>query len=140
MMTIDPLNDYPGYQLRRASSAAMATLAKRLGALSLRPTEATVLMVIEANPNITQSEIGRLLDIASANMAALVSRLEERDLVGRTPVDGRSDGLGLRAAGRTVTARVKKVLAAHEQTLLSKVPASCRTAFLAGLRAIWEES
>jgi len=118
----------------------MIALAHRLDALGLRPTEASVLMVVEANPNITQSDIGRLLGIVSANMAPLVSRLEERDLVERTPMDGRSHGLGLRPGGRSLTARVKKVITAHERTLLSKVPASCRTAFMTGLRAIWEES
>ena len=70
---IDPLTNYPGYLLRRASAAAMANLAKRLKKLNLSPTEATILNVIDANPNANQSDIGRLLDIARANMAPLVS-------------------------------------------------------------------
>ena len=40
-------------------------------------------MVIESNPNISQSEIGRMLEIAGANMAPLISRLEKRELVER---------------------------------------------------------
>ena len=98
-MAIDPLEDYPGYALRRASAATMARLARRFAALDLRAAEASVLMVIDANPNITQSEIGRLLDIASANMAPLVSRLADRELVERQPVDGRSHGLALTRYG-----------------------------------------
>ena len=65
-MPIDPLEDYPGYSLRRASAVNMAKLARRFAAIDLRPTEATVLMVIDANPNISQSEIGKMLDIARA--------------------------------------------------------------------------
>lgn len=137
---IDPLKNYPGYLLRRASTAAMADLAKRLEALGLRPTEATVLQIIDANPDATQSDIGRLLEIASANMAPLVARLEGRDLIEREAVDGRSHGLALTAAGRALTIRVKKAVAEHEAALLDKIPAAQRSAFLKGLRAIWAEN
>lgn len=117
----------------------MAKLASRFAALDLRPAEATVLMVIDANPNITQSEIGRMLDIASANMAPLVSRLADRELVERQPVDGRSHGLALTSTGRSVTTKVKKAVAIHEEELLSKIPASQRKTFLAALRTLWSE-
>lgn len=115
----------------------MANLAQRLAVLELRPTESSVLLIIDANPNVTQSEIGRMLDIARANMAPLISRLEARDLLEREPMDGRSHGLNLSAAGRRLTSRVKKVVQAHEAALLAKIPADERTAFVAGLRALW---
>jgi DNA-binding MarR family transcriptional regulator len=67
-MPIDPLKNYPGYSLRRASAGNMAKLARRFAAIDLRPTEATVLMVIDSNPSISQSEIGKMLDIARANI------------------------------------------------------------------------
>ncbi|MGC3980845.1 MAG: MarR family winged helix-turn-helix transcriptional regulator [Steroidobacteraceae bacterium] len=136
-MAIDPLKNYPGYALRRASAAAMADLAERLTALELRPTESSVLLIIDANLNVTQSEIGRMLEIASANMAPLISRLEARDLIEREPVDGRSHGLNLSTTGRALTAKVKKAVQAHETALLAKIPAAERAAFLSGLRALW---
>lgn len=134
---IDPLEDYPGYLLRRASAAALTDLAGRLEPLNLRPSEGAVLQAINANPGTTQSDIGRLLDIASANMAPLASRLESRNLIEREAVDGRSHGLVLTAAGRALTARVAKAFAAHEVALLKKIPAAHRSAFLKGLQAIW---
>jgi DNA-binding MarR family transcriptional regulator len=136
---IDPMKDYPGYLLRRASVLAMARLARRLRTLQLSPTEATVLTVIDANPNVKQSEIGRLLGIVSANMAPLISRLAKRDLIGRQPVDGRSHGLMLTRTGRTVTARVKRILAEHEAHLVSKIPAAWQLSFMAALRALQQE-
>ena len=136
-MAIDPLENYPGYSLRRASAASMARLARRFAAFDLRPAEATVLLVIDANPNITQSDIGRMLDIASANMAPLVSRLADRKLVERQPVNGRSHGLVLTSTGRSVTTRAKRAVTKHERELLSKIPASQRKAFLAALRTLW---
>jgi DNA-binding MarR family transcriptional regulator len=136
-LAIDPMRNYPGYALRRASCAAIAGFARRLAGFKLRPSEATVLMVIHANPNITQSEIGRMLDIATANMAPLVSRLEEREFVERRPVDGRSHGLCLTSTGRSITMKVKKAIDAHEEDILTRIPASQREAFLAVLHAIW---
>jgi len=134
---IDPLTDYPGYQLRRASAAAMADLADRLGVLDLRPAEATVLLVIEANPSATLSEVGRLLRIASANMTPLIARLEGRNLIEREPMDGRSQGLMLAPLGRSLTRQVKAVVADHEAALIEKIPATTRDEFLRTLRAIW---
>lgn len=136
---IDPMKDYPGYLLRRASMVAMARLARRLKPLHLSPTEATVLTVIDANPNVKQSEMGRLLDIASANMAPLISRLATRDLIDRQPVDGRSHGLMLSRAGRTLTVRVKSILEEHEAHLVAKIPPTQRRSFLAALRVLREE-
>jgi DNA-binding MarR family transcriptional regulator len=137
-LPVDPLKDLPGYALRRASAAAMQKLARRLSQLDLRPTEASVLMVIESNPNISQSEIGRMLEIAGANMAPLVSRLEKRELVERQPVDGRSHGLELTARGRALMLRASKEMRSHEEELLAKIPASYRAAFLSALRALWD--
>jgi DNA-binding MarR family transcriptional regulator len=133
---IDPLNNYPGYLLRRASAIAMGNLAKRLKGLDLSPAEATVLNVIDANPNASQSDIGRLLDIASANMAPLVFRLADRNLVERRPVDKRSHGLVLTGAGRNLTAKIKKIFAEHEADLLARIPKALRESFFSGVRAL----
>jgi DNA-binding MarR family transcriptional regulator len=134
---IDPMARFPGYALRRASAGAMAKLAKDLAVLALRPTEASVLMVVEANPGITQSEIGKLLDIASANMAPLASRLHKRHLMVRARIDGRSHGLRLTESGMAVARRIEKILAAYEADLLERIPAAHRAGFIAGVRALW---
>jgi len=135
---LDPLQDYPGYLLRRASAVAMADLSKRLSALDLRPSEATVLLTIDTNPNATLSDIGLLLEIASPNMAPLIARLEGRSLIAREPVDGRSHALSLAPRGRAMTDQIRKIVAEHEAALLDKIPAATRGAFLKGLRAIWK--
>lgn len=135
-MLVDPLGDYPGYTLRRASAGAIQRLARRLESLELRVSEASVLLVIEANPNTTQSEIGRLLDIAGANMAPLMRGLDERKLIDRSPVDGRSHALRLTDSGRTLSQKARKIFKAHEEELVLKIPAADRGAFLRALRAL----
>jgi DNA-binding MarR family transcriptional regulator len=136
-MFVDPLKSFPGYALRRASAASMAKLSRKLSSVKLRPSEATVLLVIESNPEITQSEIGQALDIAGANMAPLVGRLAEREVIERRPVDGRSQGLRLTDSGRALAQRAKRIMQTHEDELLGKIPRSQRTLFLECLRALW---
>ena len=136
---IDPLNDYPGYLLRRASALAMSKLAKQLKVLKVSPTEATVLNVIDANPDVKQSDIGRLLNIATANMAPLISRLARRNLIERQPVDKRSHCLVLTRTGRNLTAKVKGIFAQHEAALLCKIPVVHRAALFFALRALLEK-
>lgn len=114
----------------------MAKLANRLAPLALRPAEATVLLVIGANPGVTQSEIGRLLDIASANMAPLAARLSERALIVREPVDGRSHGLTLSEAGRRLAQNTRRVIEELEADLLARIPAVHRAAFLSALTSL----
>lgn len=79
--------------------------------LGSNPVEATVLLVIGANPGVIQSEVGRLLGIASVNMALLVARLADRELIERDAVDGRSQGLKLSDAGRRRSLRSKAAAA-----------------------------
>jgi DNA-binding MarR family transcriptional regulator len=135
---IDPFEDDPGYLLRRTSTVAVADFARRLEGLGLRPSEATVLNVIDANPNATQSDIGRLLDIATPNMAPLVARLQGRDLIRREAFDGRSHGLTLTTEGRALVRQIKKVVSEHRAALLANLPAAQHGAFLKSLRVIWE--
>lgn len=134
---VDPLEDLPGYALRRASAAVMAKLAARLAALHLRPSEASVLLVIQANPGITQSEIGRLLDIARANMAPLTARLAARDLIVRESAGGRSHGLTLSDIGRRRARKAQRIVAELESELMGRVPAAQRAAFLRTLKALF---
>lgn len=135
-MIADPLQELPGYALRRVSVDFMARLAQRLSRLDLRPTEATVLLVIGANPGVTQSEVGRLLGIASANMAPLMARLAERELIVREALDGRSQGLTLSEAGRRITQKARSIMDDLEAGLLARIPAAERATFLRVLLAL----
>ena len=71
----DPLIDLPGYVLRRASSAMMAALAREMEGLGLRSVEATILQILQQQPGLTQSALGRILDIQRANMTPIAARL-----------------------------------------------------------------
>ena len=133
---LDPLDGHLGYQLRRASAVFMADLAESLASLRLRPTEASALMVIGANPEVTQSDVGRLLGIQRANMAPLIAGLDKRGLIERGAIDGRSQGLRLSATGIAVTTKTRAAVEAHEARFLPHLTADQRHILMAQLRDV----
>jgi DNA-binding MarR family transcriptional regulator len=133
----DPLISFPGYSLRRAANAASGDLAQRLAALSLRQSDASLLMLIDANPGATASALGRRLDIQRANMVPILKRLEDAGLITRAPIDGKSQGLALTEAGRARLAEGHKVIEQFERELLERIPAEHRAHLLPALDAIW---
>ena len=133
----DPLRNLPGYALRRAANATMAELAVRLAPLGLRQVDATVMMLIDAEPGTTASAIGRTLDIQRANMVPLLKRLDDADLIERTPIDGKSQGLELTGEGRRVLGEVRETIETFETELLARVPAEHRDHLIPALNALW---
>lgn len=133
----DPLLSYPGYCLRRANNALMAELGSRLAPLEMRQTNASVLILIGANPGVTASALGRRLDIQRANMVPLLNRLEEAGLILRAPIDGKSQGLELTKEGREKLAAVVAVIEEFERELLERVPPEHRDHLLPALQTLW---
>ena len=133
----DPLPAYPGYSLRRAANATAVELAARLGDVDLRQVDASLLLLVEANPRVTASALGRQLDIQRANMVPLLKRLEDAGLIVREPIDGKSQGLSLTEEGRAKTREALRVINAFETELLGRIPAEHRDHLLPALEALW---
>lgn len=134
---IDPLKLLPGYVLRRASSKVAAELSARLAPLGLRSSDVSVLLLIEVNPGVTQSELGRVLDIQRANMNPIVSKLSDRGLIVREKVDGRSQRLVLTGEGVALTSRARAAIEMFEEALATRVPVKLRPHLLPVLSALW---
>jgi DNA-binding MarR family transcriptional regulator len=133
----NPLAPLFGYQLRRASAAAMDELARDLAEVGVRPTEGSVLMLVGANPGVKASDVGRELGIQRANMTPLVAALERRGLLEREPVDGRSHGLQLTAAGKATRDRTLAVMQMHDRRLLQRVRSQGAERLAADLEQVW---
>jgi DNA-binding MarR family transcriptional regulator len=136
---VNPLDDMVGYQLRRASVAMFDDLATALADMDLRPTGASILLLVAANPGINQSAIGRLLEIERANMTPQAALLTTRGLVARFASDGRSQGLRLTALGRTVVAKVRARIATHEQRFIAGFSEAEKAALLRALKSVWQD-
>lgn len=135
----DPLETLLGYQLRRASNVMMADLGSRLQAIGLRPVEASILTLIDANPGCTQSDLGRSLGIQRANMVPLMVGLTKAGLVDRAPVGGRSQALRLTRTGMERVETVRAIIEAHEGRFLRLFAPELREATLEILRSIRQE-
>jgi DNA-binding MarR family transcriptional regulator len=133
----NPLRSLAGYHLRRASAAAMDELSRELAGLDLRPTEASVLLLVGANPMIKPVEVGRELGIQRANMTPLVAALERRGLLAREAVDGRSQGLTLTEDGRVACEAAHSLMELHDRRLLSRLDASGMAVAPALLARLW---
>jgi DNA-binding MarR family transcriptional regulator len=133
----NPLEANLGYQLRRAATHMQADLSHRIGELGLTMVEMSTLLVIEANPGVTQSEIGRMIAIKRANMAPLTAGLAARNLVVATPVDKRSNGLSLTSDGLAIVTQLHQCVAQNEAVLFTQIPEDQRGAVIASVRKIW---
>jgi DNA-binding MarR family transcriptional regulator len=135
----DPLSLLPGYALRRASSAMQHDLGLRLSSLGLTATEASILILVDANAQATQSDVGRTLGIKRANMTPLTARLVDRALMERQRFDGRSQILRLTSIGDAILKDVWRAVEAHEAHLISHIPIADRPGFAAALKALYEK-
>lgn len=124
----NPFAGHLGYLLRRASNAIIGELAHRLDAVGLKVSEASILLLIECNPQITQSDLGRILGIKRANMVPLAAGLEERKLVTREPVDGRSQGLALTPVGLKMCVQAREVMEEQERLIVGRLGGDDRPA------------
>lgn len=113
----NPVAGKLGYMMRRVSVMMMADLSARLAGFDLSPVEATVLIVISANPGCTQAEISRLLAIKRANVVALIAALQKKEFLTKTHLDGRSHALNLTASGEAARNDAVEAIEAQERMI-----------------------
>jgi DNA-binding MarR family transcriptional regulator len=116
------LNDRLGYFVRRVQVWVFQDFIRRLSSIDLSPAQFSVLVVIGANIDLSQSELAATLGIERARLVRLLHRLERRGLTQRLPsyADGRRHALRLTRAGQTLLARAKVLAGKHEAALKEK--------------------
>jgi len=130
-----------GYHLRRAQVAAFQNFAEVVGPSELTPGQFGVLVVINANPGLSQTQLGNALGIDRSTVVAVIDRLESRGLVtrGPSPNDRRSHALHLSAAGAAALARLTERVRAHERTIARDLTAEEQASLIALLRKLARE-
>lgn len=133
---VDPLSSLVGYQLRRASSALFGTLVPRLAEHGLSIAEASVLVVIAHHDGITQSSVGRMLDIHRANMAPIAAKLSR---LGFTLGERRGRELLVRVSesGARVAKQVLSSMRRHDAAHIKHLSAAERDALVRTLQRLW---
>jgi DNA-binding MarR family transcriptional regulator len=110
----DPLTHRVGYHLRRCSSMMMADLIRTLKAVGMKPAEATALLAISRNPERSQGDIGKILDVRRANMVPPIAKLIELGLIERHHVKGKTQAVVVTAEGQRLADRIDGLIDQHE--------------------------
>jgi len=132
------LEDLLGYHLRRAQVAVFRDFAASMGGNGLAPGQLGVLALIQANPAMSQSTLGRAMGVDRSTVVAVIDRLESRGLVERAPssTDRRSYALRLSAEGVLRFAEALKRVRAHERRIARRLSMAERAQLMELLRRV----
>lgn len=113
----DVLDELLGYSLRRAQVAILGTFEEATRGHGITPPRFTALVIIGANPGLSQAVLGSVLGIARSGAMMLVDWMVAQALVERRrkPDDGRTWGLTLTPQGARLLATLKQRVARTER-------------------------
>lgn len=135
-LALGVLEGHLGYFVRRLQVWIFQDFARTLAGFDIRPAQYSVLVVIEANPGLSQADLAERLGIERARLVRLLDRLEQRGLTRRqpSPSDRRSHALHLTREGQRALKRIKALAAEHEARLVEQLGPEKRAALLTALR------
>ena len=115
-LKLDLLPGLIGYQLRLAQLAVFDDFAADLKEFDISPGRFGVLVLISANPGMTQSLLAAATQLDRSTMVAVIDQLEARHLVERraSPTDRRSNALVLTEDGEKLLKQLKRRIKQHE--------------------------
>jgi DNA-binding MarR family transcriptional regulator len=123
------LPDLLGYRLRLAQQAVFRDFGDTVTDLS--PGRVGILMLIDANPGVTQSRLAHAVGLDRSTMVGVLHALEARSLVERRRgEDRRTNGLWLTAAGRKLVAGLKRRIRVHERRVAARLTPAERAQLL----------
>ncbi|MEN8656514.1 MarR family transcriptional regulator [Marivita sp.] len=117
------LEEFIGYNLKRAYVIVQADFRRALGEDGFAPRVFSALSLVVQYPNVTQSGLARMLGIERSGLVAIVDELEGRGLLKRTnvPGDRRVQALVPTNAGAKAYADARAAVRSHEERLLSNL-------------------
>ena len=130
-----------GYQLRLAQIAIFRDFALTLGKLEVTPGLFGVLVIIEANPGLKQTELAKATHLDRSTVVSVIDNLERRALVERRAAasDRRSNSLYLTTEGKTLLKKLKKLVAEHERRLTDNLSETEQATLIRLIRKILPE-
>ncbi len=120
-LDISRLTHLVGYAASRASIRLRHVFARHFGPLDLKVVEFSILMLVAANPEVKQRQLGEALDMSAPNLAVTLDRLVGHGWVERvrSTKDRRAVHIQLTAAGIKLAARAEKIAATMESASLA---------------------
>lgn len=141
-ISLGVLTDLVGFQLRMAQIAMFKDFSESLGGLDMTPGLFGVLVIIEANPDLKQSELARATHLDRSTVVSVIDNLERRNLVERraAPNDRRSNALRLTSEGGVLLRKVKQKVGEHEKRLVAAFSPAEKQALVKLLKKIFPEN
>jgi DNA-binding MarR family transcriptional regulator len=134
------LADAPGHLLRRAQQYAFDVYAREVGGDGLTPRQFAVLLTVDQNEGLSQTDLVRLTGIDRSTLADMISRLIKRDLLARrrTEMDARANAVRITTAGRRALKVALPGVRRAEAHVLDPLPSGRRREFLNALTTLAE--
>jgi len=124
-----------GYRLRVAQQAVFRDFARSIPEAS--PGRVGILLLIDANPGVTQSRLAQAVGIDRSTMVGVLHALQARELIERRRgEDRRTNGLWLTRTGRELVASLKQRIRTHERRVASRLSVEERAHLLAMLEKL----
>ena len=132
------LEDLIGYNLKRAYIIVQTDFREALGKDGLSARVFSALSLTVKYPNITQSELARMMGIERSGLVAIVDELEERSYLRRAAVAGdrRVQALVPTEKGRRAYSEAIRLVRAHEDNLFADMTAKEKDTLLALLKKL----
>jgi DNA-binding MarR family transcriptional regulator len=110
-----------GYALRRAQFAVFRDFGRAMAAqpVPLSPGEFGILVLIERNPDLSQTALARAIGVDRSTLVPILDRLEQHGLVARKPAprDRRRHALALGRRGARLMADYVAAVRRHEKRI-----------------------
>jgi MarR family transcriptional regulator for hemolysin len=110
-----------GYNLAQAAIPSFKIFQKRIGEpFQLRRLDFTILMLVAANPGVTQRQMSLALEVSAPRLTLVCDKLEERELITRTRSedDRRKQYIALTRKGGALVRKAERIAEHMERELL----------------------
>lgn len=135
MLKPGPLPGLLGYRLRLAQQEVFRDFGETVS--ELPPGRVGILLLIEANPGVTQSRLAQAVGLDRSTLVGVLHALAARALVERRRgEDRRTNGLWLTRPGRSLVSGLKKRIRLHERRVAARLSADERAQLLALLEKL----
>ena len=127
-----------GFHLRLAQEASFRAFAQRVGDPELKPRRFAILTLIDENPGVTLTALGRASGRDKSTLTPAINDLEHRGLITRerSASDRRSYVLSLTREGKNLLNKLALHAHAHDRELDEIVGVENKAEFLRTLRKI----
>ena len=121
-LKLGELDEHIGYFARRFQVWIFQDLIQTLASAGIRISHYSVLVIINANPGLAQSEVADVVGIEPARLVRVLDELERRGMIQRmrSTSDRRSHALFLTVEGRKSFESIKRLARQHEAHVIAR--------------------